>query len=634
MNISPLFSAISEAFDYGVWAADAQGYLVYVSPSFLNLCGARQEDLVGLNWVKRLHPENPDEALHHWLECIRVGCLWESYYRIKAPDGRVHNILSRARAVRDATGEITGWAGLNLDVTDYERVRGALRRSQKWFQELANFVPQIIWTANSEGAVSYFNKRWYEFSGLRPQQSLGFAWTQAIHPEDYSRACESWSQARDLEQFLEVRLRLRRHDGEYRWMLVRAQPVRDPEGLVAWFASTTDIEDQMRTEQDLRAAKEYAESLTAAKSEFLASMSHEIRTPLTSILGFAELLQEKAPPDIQEWAELICDAGRRLMETLNSVLDLARLEGGQMALELAPLDLVAQAREIALLFQSQANQKGLRIVEEYGGNNIRVDADPAAINRVLFNVVGNAIKFTESGTVCLRIRKGEHRAHIEVQDSGPGMSHAFLEQLFQPFRQEVGLGKRGGSGLGLAITRQLVDLMNGTILARSEKGVGSTFTISLPLSQVSPPKPILKMPDSNTPEPSETREPRLNILIVEDDPNTSRIASIFLQKVHDVATAASIEEALNAARSRRFDVVLLDINIRQRLSGVGLLHQIREIPGYQTVPVIAFTAHVLPGEREEFTRHGFDEYLAKPFSKKELFDVIHRVTRHGPSAAA
>ncbi len=375
-------------------------------------------------------------------------------------------------------------------------------------------------------------------------------------------------------------------------------------------------------QEQLVAERDRAEEIARLKSEFLANMSHEIRTPLTGIIGFASVLASEVPEPHREFAALIEQGGHRLLEVLNSVLDLAKLDAHQVELDLQRLHVASVVREILPLFRPLAEQKKitLSLEEEEGSETGYALLDRGAFVRILQNLVGNALKFTNKGRVTVEVWADEQRVNVNVRDTGIGMDQSFIPHLFEEFKQESsGVTKtQEGSGLGLSITRRLVDLMNGTIRVESKKGEGSTFMVSFPrVEQGAAPE----QPASNPQPQSATYMNRASVLLVEDNPDTRFLMQHLLQDVYDVEAAADGAEAQALARKRIYDLVLMDIDLGGGPDGIATLESLRRIPGYEAVPFIALTAYALPGDRERFIRAGFDNYLSKPFDIEELLQL-------------
>jgi PAS domain S-box-containing protein len=374
------------------------------------------------------------------------------------------------------------------------------------------------------------------------------------------------------------------------------------------------------TNERLTAEKERAEAAARAKSAFLANMSHEIRTPLTAILGFAGLLSRRiAENELRIFAERIERSGTRLLKTLNLILDLSSIESGKRKLSIGIGPIVPELREIANLFRPRAAEKGVRIVEDFpaGAQDWRVYYDPAALTSVLNNLVGNAVKFTDEGSVTIRLAsrvvQGQTRVLVAIEDTGIGIDSAFLSSLYQPFEQESsGMGRTyEGSGLGLSIAKRLTDMMNGELRVETERGAGSTFTLELPAAEGS----VEAVP----PDP-ETTDPA--ILVVEDNEDTQHLVRSLLGPLCDISIAPDADAAIRKAKARRYRAVLMDINLGEGASGTDALAALRALDGYRDTPILALTAYALPGDREKFLNQGFTGYVAKPFVVTEFVDIV------------
>jgi signal transduction histidine kinase/CheY-like chemotaxis protein len=395
-----------------------------------------------------------------------------------------------------------------------------------------------------------------------------------------------------------------------------------------------------RTEEELAVARDRAEEMARLKDAFLASMSHEIRTPLMAILGYSELLREMAPPELRDYADQIEAGGHRLLDTLTSVLDFAKIEAGQMQPSFTVVDAAHVARGVESELRGIAARKGLDLIVEAPVEPVHVRGDSGFVHRALYNLVSNALKFTEHGEVRITVRYEQDFATLVVRDTGPGISEAFLPHLFEEFRQESsGESRRHeGSGLGLAITRRLVECMHGNVEVQSRLGAGARFTLRLPIAheavlEAKPPQGDgaahrgsaaralagLRAPMPPTEVPSDPAAPA--VLLLEDN-ETSAAAIALMLTGYRVELAATFDEAVSKARAGRFNVFLLDINLREARTGVDVLASIRRLPRYAATPAIALTAYALPGDEERFLQAGFDGYLSKPFRKAELHDAI------------
>ncbi len=426
-----------------------------------------------------------------------------------------------------------------------------------------------------------------------------------------------------------------------------------------------DATERHRYEEQLIQAKERAEDLLHLKSSFLNNMSHELRTPLTAILGFAEMLAEEVSGEQQAHALTIANSAQRLHNTLNSVLDLAQLESEQTVPERRRTNVVGEVREAVSLMRPMAEQKGLALSVVAVAREIYIDIDPSILNRIVNNLVSNAIKFTDEGRVTVEIGGGAERVHVRVRDTGIGISETFQQHLFDEFRQESsGLSRsHEGYGLGLAITKRLVDLMDGAIEVESTKGAGSTFTVHFPRAapasngstesngspassasnethEARPAPPPAAPPVATTAAPvaapaenghSRSSLQARRVLVLEDNVSTQDLLGKQLDGPYQPALASSPTKALRLARSQAFDLFVLDIHLSAAQDGLDVLRALRTMPEYAATPAIALTAYAMPGDRERFLGAGFDNYLSKPFTKKQLLDAV-RQSLLSPSA--
>ena len=385
-----------------------------------------------------------------------------------------------------------------------------------------------------------------------------------------------------------------------------------------------------RYEEQLIQAKERAEELLRLKTSLLNNMSHELRTPLTAILGFSEILEEEAVGTVREHAEVITTSAKRLYETVTSVLGLAQLEGGDSPVALNALDVAHHVHESATLLQPLADQDGVTLHVESPDEPVYAQADAAAFGRILNNLVGNAIKFTEEGGhVTVTIDADDDHVMLQVEDTGVGISGTFLPHLFEEFQQEsTGIARsHEGSGLGLAITKRLVELMGGSIKVTSEKGVGSVFTVTLVRAQAGEAPEVEVLMPVHLPQPSQRR-----VLLVEDNANTRHLVAHRLKPFCYVEAVPDPVTALERARKSEFDAFVLDINLAAAQDGVELLHSLKRISRYRHTPSVALTAYAMPEDEARFRALGFDHYLSKPFTKEMLFQLMSELFPPNPTA--
>ncbi len=402
---------------------------------------------------------------------------------IRTRSGEVRTVLLSAQRI-DVEGDDCVLKVMT-DITERKRVLQALRESEQRFHMLADSAPVLIWLADERGAMSHFNRSWLEFTGASLDEQLDGRWMDFVHPEDRAVCSAAQEDALDHQEQFSREYRLRREDGEYRWVLDRGVPRYEPDGAFAGFiGSCVDIQEEKETQQALLEAKEHAEEMSNLKATFLTNITHEIRTPLTVILGFTSILRQGVKAEYQRFVSLIERSGRRLLLMLDSMLDLAQLEAGTLEIDRRPQNVADVVEGAAALVRSTAEEKGLELKVSVEGGRLRAYIDHAVLTRVMNNILDNAIKFTNEGHVSVEVSRRGDNIRIRVGDTGVGIEKEFLPHVFDPFVQEsTGLDRtHQGSGLGLSVSKRLVEIMGGTIYLSSEKNRGSFFTIVLPAS--------------------------------------------------------------------------------------------------------------------------------------------------------
>ncbi|MDB5101400.1 MAG: hypothetical protein JWM80_5821 [Cyanobacteria bacterium RYN_339] len=378
---------------------------------------------------------------------------------------------------------------------------------------------------------------------------------------------------------------------------------------------------------DARRAREEAEAANEAKSQFLASMSHEIRTPLTAMLASADLLTDGDAAARTDYAHLIRRNGEHLLALINDILDLSKIEAGELTVERIPCKLGPLFADMASLMRARAVEKGVAFdVELATPVPSLVESDPTRLRQIVFNLVGNAVKFTERGRVHVALRYEGGVLAVVVSDTGVGIPADQLPGLFQPFRQgDASMTRRfGGSGLGLAISRHLATALGGTIEVESQPGVGSTFTFRAPVVSLGDTGPITSLAVAPN-APAETNQTLGGrVLFAEDGPDNQLLIRVLLQKLGlEVLVVENGQLAVDAVSEQGpFDLVLMDMQMPV-MDGYTATARLREL-GYAG-PIVALTAHAMAGERERCLAAGCDGYLSKPVDRAELRGLLAKI---------
>jgi PAS domain S-box-containing protein len=385
-------------------------------------------------------------------------------------------------------GQNISFALDNLQAEDErEQTQEELRKSEERYVTLANISPVGIFRTDANGVTNYVNPTWCRISGLSVEEALGDGWLKVVHPEDRQSLADNWQKTTQLRTTSIADYRFIHPDGSIVWVMGQAVPEVNADGeIIGYVGTITDITERKRVE-DLKLAVEKAESADRLKSAFLATMSHELRTPLNSIIGFTGILLQKLVGPLSDEQEkqlkMVQGSARHLLDLINDVLDISKIEANQMSIGLEEFDWGAAVQKSVEKIKPMAEKKGLNLVIMVPNQTVNVTSDRRRVEQILINLLNNAVKFTEHGEVRLESHIEEDCLVTKVSDTGMGIEAENLRSLFTPFMQiDTGLTRQHeGTGLGLSICKRLVELLGGKIWAESELGKGSTFTFTLPV---------------------------------------------------------------------------------------------------------------------------------------------------------
>ncbi len=521
------------------------------------------------------------------------------------------------------------------DISDRKRAEQALRESEARFRHMTDAAPMLVWMSGADKLCNYVNQSWLSFTGRTIEQELGNGWLEGVHPDDFDRCLYTYTAAFDARRLLEMEYRLKRFDGEYRWILDVGQPRFTAEGeFVGYIGSCVDIHDRKAVEQQReqllareQAAREAAEAANRIKDEFLAVLSHELRTPLNPILGWSKLLRN-GNLDATKTAhaiEIIERNAKLQTQLIEDLLDVSRILQGKLSLNMASVDVKVIVQSALETVRLAAEAKSIQVQTNLDFTS-QVLGDAARLQQVVWNLLSNAIKFTpEGGRVEIRLNQIDAQVQISVSDTGKGISSDFLPHVFDYFRQADSATTRkfGGLGLGLAIVRQLVELHGGTVQADSPgENQGATFVVNLPCLKSSyttrDDRPLL---DSN-----QTSLAEICILVVDDDRDTRDLVAFILEQAGAIVTAVSSAlEALNAIEQSNFDVLVSDIGMPE-INGYMLMQQIQTRKKPQP-RAIALTAYAGELNQQQAIAAGFEQHLSKPVEPEALVKTVKALVK-------
>jgi PAS domain S-box-containing protein len=637
-----------ESTGEGIYGVDCEGRCTFLNKAGAKTLGLKPEIAIGKVMHNLTHHSHADGSAYPADQCaiyrvLKTGATVrvddEVFFRA---DGTAFPVEYTSSPIRK-NGKVDGAVVTFTDITRRKEAEGQLAEAADRFRTLADNIAQLAWMADGTGSITWYNQRWYDFTGTTPEEMKGFGWKRVHDPEHLERVMEKFKHSMETGEIWEDTFPLRAADGSYRWFLSRALPIRDEHGkIIRWFGTNTDITEARQIQQALIESKQHlkqardeaeraaeaAEAANISKSQFLANMSHELRTPLNAVIMYSELLQEEAEdqkierfvPDLDK----IRSAGKHLLALVNGVLDLSKIEAGKMELYLETFDVHQMVQDVVVTIQPLLMKRNNKVVVNAPPTTGEMHGDLTKVRQILFNLLSNASKFTEKGTVEISITRTAENGSGEVirftvSDTGIGMTPEQLGKLFQPFTQADASTTRrfGGTGLGLAISRRFCEMMGGSLDVTSEIGHGSTFVLTLPARiKKATPEPTPGVPGSTA-----VNADAVKVLVIDDEPAVRDLMTKSLSS-QSIATyvASDGEEGLRLAREIIPDMIFLDV-LMPKMDGWAVLSALKADSKLADVPVVMLT---MMSDQEMGYMLGASEYLTKPIDRNRLLSVIRK----------
>jgi len=601
--------------------------VAYVSPAYESIWGRSCQSLYErpMSYLEALGSADRERAMlaHRSRES---GKATAEEYLIIRPDGTTRWIWDRGYPIRDESGRVVRVAGIAEDITERKQVEQAFREGEERFRTLADATPVLIWGSGTDKLCNYFNKQWLDFTGRSAEEEMGAGWTQAVHPDDLDRCLQTYHKAFDARQSFTMEYRLKRHDGDYRWVMDTGVPRFTPDGSFSgYIGSCIDINDRKRMEEELRQSDRH-------KEEFLAVLSHELRNPLAPIQTAVDLLEHAGTikADSERELAMIKRQVGNLKRLVDDLLDISRISRGKIELRKELVELagvVGQAVEaVRPLFDDHEQELHVSIP----GESILLEADATRLEQILFNLLINAARYTpRGGRIWLLVEPLQNDVIIRVQDTGIGIEPDLLPKVFELFSQgerRVGRSQEGG-GIGLSLAKNLVELHGGTITAHSEGAdLGSEFVVKFPIASRAQAE-RQQIPPVSPPEISEVL-PRRRILIVDDNVQAADSLGMLLSEFlgQEVRVVYSGEAALDLAGSFLPQVILLDLEM-PGMDGYSVAARLREQSELSEAVIVAVTGWGHEEYRRRSREIGFDRHLVKPVTARDLKAMLAELER-------
>ena len=671
-----LYRSVIHASPDSIYITDLEGNLEFLSPQAVEMFGYSPEEVLNQAVIMFIHPDDRQKALDNIGLMFTGVFTGAAEYKVFKSNREIFYVETNAEFIRNADNTPKKIIFISRDISGRKATEEKIRQGEKRFRQIVEQSQTVIWEVDADGLYTYVSPIAKKVWGYSPDELIGKKHFYDLHPEEnregFKNAALNIFEAK--QSFRELENPILHQNGKIIWVLTNGIPILDKQNnLLGYRGSDNDIsalkenekaikelnvsleakveertsqliisnsdllkeiEERKQVEIELQRAKIEAEEANQSKSEFLSRMSHELRTPMNSILGFAQLLEMSELNQGQKrGVSHILKSGHHLLDLINEVLDIARIEAGRISLSLEPIGLESIIHETVDIVKPQANSRQIQIEPiDSAASRLFVMSDRQRLKQILINLMNNAIKYNKDGGL-VKIQcslaspdlAGKPRIRIAISDTGHGISESDIPKLFTPF-ERIGAEKTTteGTGLGLSVVKKLIEIMNGNLGVESLPNVGSTFWIELPETE-NQIQNAIKRGALELHQRGSTKKAGM-ILYVEDNvSNIELVEQILLAQRANIRLVTTMlgSQTMNLAVENKPDLILLDLNLPD-IHGSKVLEHLLANEKTSNIPVVVISADAMPQQLQRMTQAGAKDYLTKPLNVEEFIKVIDK----------
>lgn len=618
------FKTLAKISPVAIFRTNNRGELTYMNDNWTEMTGVYAEIAFGRKWYEGLPTKDKELIEHRWKRSIQISNNFETEIELINPKSKVKWVLAGLVKISSSEEKVIGYVGTLTDITRMKMFEGNFRKL--YFSVEQSPVSVVI--TDKKGDIEYVNPAVTHSTGYTKEELIG------NNPRILNSGFQNKSFYKNLWDTISAgevwrgEFYNKRKDGTYFWERASISPVfNDRTEITNYVAVKEDVTQIKQLQDDLLKAKNDAVESSRIKTNFLTKINHELRTPLVGILGSSHSIYEAATEtNIKELSEILINESNRLNDSLKSILSFSSLETEMHSISMESVDLDEIINNTFKRFSNSAKEKKLSLIFNANGSQTFVEAKSELLAETISILLDNAIKFTLQGSITISYKKSETDCTVLIKDTGIGITNESKNLIFEPFRSIDNQRDGHGIGLGLTLAKKYVELMGGNLLVESKVNVGSVFYFTLKLSKSVKPAEEKVVVAASTAEASSVSAKK-KLLLVEDDDINLKITQMYLKNMFDISIAANSTETLEQIEKQNFDIILMDIGLKQGLNGMELTKILRKMPEYENIPIVAITAFTQAKDKADIMSAGCSHYLAKPFKKEDLVSLLESVIK-------